>query len=44
MTNEKFELLALEEFLERPPVCFGSVLLSIKIPSMELNKSESLNP
>ena len=41
MTDTQFEWLALEEFLERPTLGFESVLLSIKIPSLELNKSES---
>ncbi|KAJ1432170.1 CO dehydrogenase flavoprotein, C-terminal [Sesbania bispinosa] len=41
MTGTQFEWLALEEFLERPPLSLGSVLLSIKIPCLEINKSES---
>ncbi|XP_061338175.1 abscisic-aldehyde oxidase-like isoform X2 [Gastrolobium bilobum] len=41
MTGSHFEWLALEEFLERPPLSLESVLLSIKIPSLELIKSES---
>lgn len=41
MTGAKFEWLALEEFLQRPPLSFESVLLSIKIPSTELYKSKS---
>ncbi|KAJ1386404.1 Molybdopterin dehydrogenase, FAD-binding [Sesbania bispinosa] len=44
MTGAQFEWIALEEFLERPPLGLGSVLLSIKIPSLELNKSESSEP
>ncbi|KAG5064523.1 hypothetical protein GLYMA_02G272200v4 [Glycine max] len=44
MTDTQFEWLALEEFLERPTLGFESVLLSIKIPSLELNKSESSEP
>ncbi|XP_057441558.1 abscisic-aldehyde oxidase-like isoform X2 [Lotus japonicus] len=41
MTGTHFEWLAFEEFLERPPLSFGNVLLSIKIPSLEINKGES---
>ncbi|KAJ1386403.1 Molybdopterin dehydrogenase, FAD-binding [Sesbania bispinosa] len=41
MTGTQFEWLALKEFLERPPLSLGSVLLSIKIPCLEINKSES---
>ncbi|KAK7300354.1 hypothetical protein RJT34_11198 [Clitoria ternatea] len=44
MTGTQSEWLALEEFLERPPLGLGSVVLSIKIPSLELNRSESSNP
>ncbi|XP_027332424.1 abscisic-aldehyde oxidase-like isoform X2 [Abrus precatorius] len=44
MTGAQFEWLALEEFLERPPLSLESVLLSIKIPNLELNKNESLEP
>ncbi|KAG5109568.1 hypothetical protein JHK82_038791 [Glycine max] len=44
MTGTQFEWLTLEEFLERPPLGLESVLLSIKIPSLELNKSESSEP
>ncbi|XP_054817465.1 indole-3-acetaldehyde oxidase-like [Prosopis cineraria] len=35
----KFEWLPLQEFLERPPIGLESVILSIKIPSWESNKS-----
>ncbi|CAL5190349.1 unnamed protein product [Lathyrus oleraceus] len=41
MTGSKFEWIALEEFLESPPLAFESVLLSIKIPCLETIKSES---
>ncbi|KAK7276556.1 hypothetical protein RIF29_17699 [Crotalaria pallida] len=41
MTGIRFEWLTLEEFLERAPLSLESVLLSIKIPSLELNKSKS---
>ncbi|KAJ1432167.1 Molybdopterin dehydrogenase, FAD-binding [Sesbania bispinosa] len=44
MTGTQFEWIALEEFLERPPLGLESVLLGIKIPSLELNKSESSEP
>ncbi|KAL2316963.1 hypothetical protein Fmac_030839 [Flemingia macrophylla] len=44
MTGTQFEWLTLEEFLERPPIGMESVLLSIKIPSLELKKSESSEP
>jgi len=44
MTGTQFEWLTLEEFLERPPLALESVLLSIKIPSLELNQSESSEP
>ncbi|KAJ1432173.1 Molybdopterin dehydrogenase, FAD-binding [Sesbania bispinosa] len=44
MTGTQFEWIALEEFLERPPLGLQSVLLSIKIPVLELNKSESSEP
>ncbi|KAJ1386399.1 Molybdopterin dehydrogenase, FAD-binding [Sesbania bispinosa] len=44
MTGTQFEWIALEEFLERPPLGLESVLLSIKIPVLELNKSESSEP
>ncbi|CAK8538528.1 unnamed protein product [Lathyrus sativus] len=44
LTGEKYEWLALEEFLKRPPLGLESVLLSIKIPSLELIKSESSEP
>ncbi|CAL5190352.1 unnamed protein product [Lathyrus oleraceus] len=44
MTGSKFEWLKLEEFLERPPLAFESVLLSIKIPCLETIKSESSAP
>ncbi|OMO91076.1 Molybdopterin dehydrogenase, FAD-binding protein, partial [Corchorus capsularis] len=35
MTGQKLEKLPLEEFLERPPLDYKSVLLSIKIPCWE---------
>ncbi|KAE9614921.1 putative aldehyde oxidase [Lupinus albus] len=41
MTGIQFEWLTLEEFLERAPLSFNSVLLSIKIPSLALTKSKS---
>ncbi|MCI09253.1 abscisic-aldehyde oxidase-like [Trifolium medium] len=41
MTGSKFEWLSLEEFLERPPLGLESVVLSIKIPSLETIKRES---
>ncbi|XP_029126864.1 abscisic-aldehyde oxidase [Cajanus cajan] len=41
MTATQFEWLTLEEFLERPPISLDSVLLSIKVPSLVLNESES---
>ncbi|BAT80947.1 hypothetical protein VIGAN_03057600 [Vigna angularis var. angularis] len=44
MTGTQFEWLTLEEFLERPALGLESVLLSIKIPSLELNQSESSEP
>ncbi|KAK7300353.1 hypothetical protein RJT34_11197 [Clitoria ternatea] len=44
MDGTEFEWLTLEEFLERPPLSLESVLLSVKIPSLELGKSESLEP
>ncbi|XP_057441555.1 indole-3-acetaldehyde oxidase-like isoform X2 [Lotus japonicus] len=44
MSGAQFELLALEEFLERPPLGLESVLLSITIQSLEFNKSESSEP
>ncbi|KAJ1432168.1 Molybdopterin dehydrogenase, FAD-binding [Sesbania bispinosa] len=44
MTGTQFEWIALEEFLERPPLGLESVLLSIKIPALELDKSESSEP
>ncbi|CAK8538530.1 unnamed protein product [Lathyrus sativus] len=44
MTNAKFEWLALEEFLERPPLGLGSVLLSIKVPCLETIKTEYSTP
>ncbi|KAL2665610.1 hypothetical protein AAZV13_02G232500 [Glycine max] len=44
MTGTQFEWLTLEEFLERPPLSLDSVLLSIKVPSLELNKRESSEP
>ncbi|KAK7372640.1 hypothetical protein VNO80_06027 [Phaseolus coccineus] len=44
MTGTQFEWLTLEEFLERPALGLESVLLSIKIPSLELNQSESSKP
>ena len=44
MTGAQFEWLTLEEFLERPALGFESVLLSIKIPSLELDQSESSEP
>ncbi|WVY91568.1 hypothetical protein V8G54_037082 [Vigna mungo] len=44
MTGTQFEWLTLEEFLERPALGLESVLLSIKIPSLELNQSESPEP
>ncbi|TKY57049.1 Abscisic-aldehyde oxidase [Spatholobus suberectus] len=44
MTGTQFEWLTLEEFLERPPLSLASVLLSIKIPNLELNKSETSEP
>ncbi|MED6168315.1 aryl-alcohol oxidase 3 [Stylosanthes scabra] len=43
MTGAKFKWLALEEFFERPSLSLESVLLSIKIPSSELNKGKSHN-
>ncbi|OIW04149.1 hypothetical protein TanjilG_00709 [Lupinus angustifolius] len=42
MTGTLFEWLTLEEFLERAPLSLESVLLSIKIPCLKLNKSKSL--
>ncbi|XP_027332426.1 abscisic-aldehyde oxidase-like isoform X2 [Abrus precatorius] len=44
MTGTQFEWLTLEEFLERPPLSLESVLLSIKIPSLDLIKNESSEP
>ncbi|RDX68449.1 Abscisic-aldehyde oxidase [Mucuna pruriens] len=44
MTGTQFEWLTLEEFLERPPLGLESLLLSIKIPSLGLHKSESSEP
>ncbi|TKY57050.1 Abscisic-aldehyde oxidase [Spatholobus suberectus] len=44
MTGTQFEWQTLEKFLERPPLSLDSVLLSIKVPSLKLNKSESLEP
>ncbi|CAJ2653767.1 unnamed protein product [Trifolium pratense] len=41
MTGSKFEWLSLEEFLERPPLRLESVVLSIKIPSLEAIRSTS---
>ncbi|KAL1348049.1 hypothetical protein HN51_024045 [Arachis hypogaea] len=41
MSGTKLEWIALEEFLERPPLSLESVLLSIKIPSLGLNKNNS---
>ncbi|XP_019434190.1 PREDICTED: indole-3-acetaldehyde oxidase-like [Lupinus angustifolius] len=41
MTGIQFEWITLEEFLERAPLSFDSVLLSIKIPSLALTKSKS---
>nr|XP_027187790.1 abscisic-aldehyde oxidase-like isoform X2 [Cicer arietinum] len=41
MSGTQFEWLTLEEFLERPPLSSESVLLSIKIPSLETIKSTS---
>ncbi|OMO77104.1 Aldehyde oxidase/xanthine dehydrogenase, a/b hammerhead [Corchorus olitorius] len=35
MTGQKLEKLSLEDFLERPPLDYRSVLLSIKIPCWE---------
>ncbi|KAK7276560.1 hypothetical protein RIF29_17703 [Crotalaria pallida] len=42
MTDTQFEWLTLEEFLERAPLSLESVLLSIKIPSLEHTKIKSL--
>ncbi|KAL9316112.1 hypothetical protein ACSQ67_017113 [Phaseolus vulgaris] len=44
MTGAQFEWLTLEEFLARPALGLESVLLSIKIPSLEHNQSESSKP
>ncbi|CAJ1971163.1 unnamed protein product [Sphenostylis stenocarpa] len=44
MTGTQFEWLTLEEFLEKPPLGLESVLLSIKIPSLKLNQSQSSEP
>ncbi|KAK2377468.1 abscisic aldehyde oxidase [Trifolium repens] len=41
MSGTQFEWLTLEEFLERPPLSLESVLLSIKIPSLEAIRSTS---
>jgi abscisic-aldehyde oxidase len=41
MSGTEFEWLTLEEFLERPPLSLESVLLSIKIPSLEAFRSTS---
>ncbi|WJX64393.1 aryl-alcohol oxidase 3 [Trifolium repens] len=41
MTGSKFEWLALEEFLKRPPLGLESVVLSIKIPSFESSETKS---
>ncbi|XP_054797014.1 abscisic-aldehyde oxidase-like isoform X2 [Prosopis cineraria] len=40
-TSGHFEWLSLEEFLERPPLGLGSVLLSVKIPSWDSIKNDS---
>ncbi|KAL2316961.1 hypothetical protein Fmac_030837 [Flemingia macrophylla] len=40
MTGTQFEWLTLKEFLERPPLRFDSVLLGIKVPSLEVSESE----
>ncbi|RDX76625.1 Indole-3-acetaldehyde oxidase, partial [Mucuna pruriens] len=44
MTGTQFEWLTFEEFLERPPLSLDTVLISIKVPSLGLNKSESSEP
>ncbi|KAF7831602.1 abscisic-aldehyde oxidase [Senna tora] len=41
MTGTHFEWLSLEEFLERPPLGLKSVLLSVKIPSLESSNNAS---
>jgi abscisic-aldehyde oxidase len=41
MTGSKFEWFALEEFLKRPPLGLESVVLSIKIPSLESSETKS---
>ncbi|XP_028790448.1 indole-3-acetaldehyde oxidase [Neltuma alba] len=43
MNGTNFEWLTMQEFLERPPLCLESVLLRIKIPSWESNKSDPEN-
>ncbi|KAL1307789.1 hypothetical protein HN51_049689 [Arachis hypogaea] len=43
MSGTNLEWIALEEFLERQPLSLESVLLSIKIPSLGLNKNKSLD-
>ncbi|XVF47060.1 hypothetical protein PTKIN_Ptkin03bG0078700 [Pterospermum kingtungense] len=43
MTGDKLEKLALEEFLEMPPLHFKSVLLSIKIPFWESRISSDIS-
>jgi len=41
MNGTQFEWITLEEFLERPPLSLESILLSIKISSLETIKSTS---